>query len=346
MHNLTRDLPSLPEADLPPERHRQLREHLTAEVRRAATPSSSPRTGSWSLRPKFAGPAVAGALGLAVLTGVTVLGGAEPGTPIGPDGRATYAFAPNVNGDTTDGAVELLERVAFSTKRSSAPEDIRDNQYVYLRSTVANATVGEGEDANKPLGPPRQREVWLSVDGTRTGLLREPDAQHGEEEIPLERPALPGEPGYDSSTHYRHLQTLPTDPEAMLRWLYQVGDKAADRDRDQDAFVLVGDLLQESLVPPEVGAALYGAVARIPGVHLVPDAVNAAGRHGVAVVRSDAYNPAIRDELIFDEKSLELIGTRSVATRDADGADLGEVLFTSAIQERAVVDRPGQRPQG
>ncbi len=50
-----------------------------------------------------------------------------------------------------------------------------------------------------------------------------------------------------------------------------------------EAFTTIGDLLGESIAPPEVSAALYRAAALIPGVTVVPDAVDAAGRHGVAV---------------------------------------------------------------
>ncbi|WP_405694732.1 hypothetical protein [Streptomyces sp. NBC_01185] len=75
-----------------------------------------------------------------------------------------------------------------------------------------------------------------------------------------------------------------------------------------------------------------------------PDAVDAGGRHGVEVARYDAYNPGVRDELIFDRKTLELIGVRSVATKATDTIEAGQVLGTTAILQRAVVDTKGKRP--
>lgn len=335
------DHASLPEQDLPPGRHRHLKEHLMREIRQhPVREGNETRRRRW-LRPVVAGPALAGALTLAVIAGIAVTGADSSATPVGSDGKATYAFAPRVNGDTTGGAADLLDRIATVAAQSPAGDPVRDDQFVYIRSRVAAATVGEG--IGTKLAALHRREVWLSVDGTRPGLLREPGAVSDGEE--LERAPAPGEPGYEESTHYRHLQTLPTTPDAMLTWLRSPGEKGnEERDPDQDAFVLAAGLLEESLMPPDVGAALFRATARIPGVVVVPDAVNAAGKHGVAVARYDAYNPGLRDELIFDRKTLEFIGSRSVATKATDSIEAGQVLSTSAVLERAVVDTRGRRP--
>lgn len=338
------DTTSLPEKDLPPGRHSHLKEHLMREIRQIPVPedekAKSGRRRKW-LRPVVAGPALAGALALAVVAGIAMTGADGSATPVGREGRATYAFAPEVNGDTTGGAAGLLDRIATVAARSPAGGTVRDDQFVYVRSTVSAATVGEGIETE--LAAPHRREVWLSVDGTRPGLLREPGG-HLDNQA-LERDPAPGEPGYGQSANYRHLQTLPTDTDAMLKWLRAQGDPGdSKRSPDQDAFVLVGNLLKESLMPPDVGAALFRAAARIKGVVVVPDAVNADGRHGVAVARYDAYNQGLRDELIFDSKSLRLIGSRSVATRATDSIEAGQVLATSAVLERAVVDTKGRRP--
>ncbi|MEU8626739.1 CU044_5270 family protein [Streptomyces sp. NPDC048669] len=340
------DTTSLPEKDLPPGRHRHLKEHLMREIRQTPTGDEDQRAArrrKW-LRPAVAGPALAGALTLAVIAGIAVTGSDGTAAPVGKDGRATYAFAPKVNGDTTGGAAELLDRIATVAAHSPAGDTVRDDQFVYIRSRVAAATVGEGVETK--LAALHGREVWLSVDGTRPGLLREPGGGLDNEE--LEHDPAPGRPGYEESTNYRHLQTLPTTTDAMLKWLRSQPDSGGSggegRNSDQDAFVRVGDLLNESLMPPDVGAALFRAAARIRGVVVVPDAVNAAGRHGVAVTRYDAYNDGVRDELIFDRKTLELIGSRSVATKATDSIEAGQVMFTSAVLDRAVVDAKGRRP--
>ncbi|MGY3682670.1 hypothetical protein [Streptomyces sp. TE33382] len=48
--------------------------------------------------------------------------------------------------------------------------------------------------------------------------------------------------------------------------------------------------------------------------------------------------------MIFDRKTLEFIGSRSVATKATDSIKAGQVLSTSAVLERAVVDTKGTRP--
>lgn len=71
-----------------------------------------------------------------------------------------------------------------------------------------------------------------------------------------------------SDPSYRFLQTLPTDPRALLDMIY-AGTKGAGQSPDQEAFPTIGDLLRESIPPPAVSAALYRAAALIPGVTLV-----------------------------------------------------------------------------
>ncbi|WP_431042867.1 CU044_5270 family protein [Streptomyces sp. P1-3] len=338
------DIPPLPERDLPPGRHRLLKEHLMSEIRQPeAKTAEEPRTRRAWLRPVVVGPALAGALAFAVVAGMAVTGMDDgEGVRVGRDGKATYAFAPRVNADTKDNAPEVLARIATVAEKSKAVGGIRDDQFVYIRSTIA--FVETFKDKAPRLDPLHRREIWESVDGSRWGLLREPGME-GNENEPMEPEAGPGETGYDLSTSYRHLQTLPTDPDEMLKWIYDAVERVgSDKEPDQAAFVLVGDLIKESMVPPKVSAALYRAAAKIPGVVVVPDAVDATGRHGVGVARIDSSG-GTRDEWIFDKKTMEYLGERSVATSDAFNAEPGQVLGTTAVLERAVVDKAGQLPR-
>jgi len=118
------------------------------------------------------------------------------------------------------------------------------------------------------------------------------------------------------------------------------------------AFDLAGELLRETYLPPKVSASLYRAVAKIPGIVLVKNSVDAVGRHGIAVgyVGKDKTG---RDELIFGKKSFDFLGTRELVLKDArtnpgqvcDGViKAGSVTGTNAILKRAVVDKAGERP--
>lgn len=232
----------------------------------------------------------------------------------------------------SQGAVALLEDIALAAEHSDVPNGIRDDQFVYIKSKAAWSVQEEGKPAR--LEPVHQREVWLSVDGTRKGLLRDADAGFPDEPLDAETPGNP------SNTNYRNLQKLPTDPDEMYDWLNSVSEGSSSK--DEANFVLVGDLARESLMPPAQAAALYRAAAKISGVFVMNDAVDAAGRHGVAVARVDDGE---RNELIFDKKTKEFLGERSVAVEDLQwGFKKGEVTARTAILERTVVDQAGQRP--
>ncbi|WP_316959516.1 hypothetical protein [Streptomyces sp. TRM68367] len=96
-------------------------------------------------------------------------------------------------------------------------------------------------------------------------------------------------------------------------------------------------------MPPAQRAARYRAVARIPGVSVVEDAVDAVGRRGVAITRQDPDNHS-RDEWILDARTHEFPGERSVATDDYFNIEEGTVTSNTAVLRRAVVDKPGERP--
>ena len=80
---------------------------------------------------------------------------------------------------------------------------------------------------------------------------------------------------------------------------------------------------------------VHQAAALIPGVTVVPDAIEAACRHGVAV----AYTfRGIRTEWIFSNNTFRYLRARGVNV--ATGASAG----VSAVLRRAFVDQAGQIP--
>ncbi|MET7696989.1 CU044_5270 family protein [Streptomyces sp. NPDC005485] len=308
----------LPEQDLPPGRHRLLKEHLMTEIRRDEAPAR--RRNAW-LRPAIAAAAVATAA--AVTFVLLPSGGGGEGASAQPPSRATVA---------------MLEDIALAAEHEDSPGTIRDDQYVYVDAKVSYSQSGNGVKTKIP--PLHRLETWHAVDGTRAGLYREA----GRGQWSGEPDAKPGKPGYDVATNYRHLQTLPTDPGKMYDWLHETAPKQSGQETDQAMFVLVGDLIRDAVVPPGQSAALYRAVARIPGVTVIDDVVDAAGRHGVAIARKDPDNPS-RDEWIFDRKTHEFLGERTVATSDwSGGVKKGDVTSNTAVLDRAVVDKRGQRP--
>lgn len=303
-------------------------EQAAQEERRAGVPA---RRGTAWLRPAIAAAAVATA---AAVTFV-VLPSGQSGTPSARGGTASTAEA------ATD-AAQLLENIALAAAETKTGE-IRDDQYTYVRTKSAYGIQGHPCTA-ATAGPLHTRELWRAVDGKRAGLLRDPDLLG---EVPLEA----DKKTYRQATFYRNLEKLPTDPDKMLAWLYK--NKTGEGRSDEDlAFDQAGELLRETFLPPKVSAALYRAVAKIPGIVVVQDSVDAVGRHGIAVGYV-GKGKISRDELIFDKKSLNFLGERDVVLKDAktnkgqvcDGViKAGSVTGTNAVLERAVVDKAGQRP--
>ncbi|MDX2564959.1 CU044_5270 family protein [Streptomyces sp. TX20-6-3] len=339
-------LPPPPVPEPAPERERELRHAVlrTALASGDGAVARPPRVRrsrgglrlGWIAAPVAACAVVAGAVVLAPQEG-----------PAGSPGRvsAGQPAAPE--------AVRFLSGAALVAAAAPAP-DARPGGYVYVRSLVAHA----GRDAAggpAALPPAHRREVWLSVDGSRPGLLREPgaaDTELGADEPPVYELDGPGAtprrttlataaPSVTNPTH-TYVATLPTDPDALLR-LIQDQTREGDGDADQRAFTAIGTLLAETWAPPQVTAALYGAAARIPGVTLLPSAKDAAGREGVAVART-AHGE--QTQWIFDRTTSAFLGERTVLTETTSAGGAGTVLGVSAVLAKASAPAPGVLPKG
>ncbi|MFF3960801.1 CU044_5270 family protein [Streptomyces griseorubiginosus] len=343
-------LPSA-ERDLPAGRHEFHKEQMMARIHEdlrtsSRTPShTSSRTSGTSpvaplkrsnpfLRRTILLPAAALALAGAVAGGLALTDG---GTQDDTTALATGpALTTRIGTADAKGAPQLLDRISLAAADTSAPTP-RKGQYIYIASKVADTyikTVGDKSEAVS--NELHSRQVWNSLDG-RDGWLIEA-GETSDKGITLKS-------NVPFSGAYNALAGLPTDPAALLRKIYQESDAVRDPEvpRDQAAFVAIGDLLFESYPPAEVGAALYKAAAKIPGVVAVDDAVDATGRHGVAIARE---SDGERTEWIFDKKTLRFLGERVVVVK-AKAGDLlkvGTVTHTSAITERAVVDANKQLP--
>ncbi|MGW3493770.1 CU044_5270 family protein [Streptomyces sp. NPDC001020] len=341
---MTRLLPVPAERDLPGRRHRLLKEHLMREIQQSTDAAAKPWTRH---RRRLAFTAIPLAAGMAVALAV---GGVFEQHPTAGSG-STVASGPSARGTNVTPAAVLLDRIATVAASKPAPA-VRDDQYVYISSKVAYSSQSDGPVMR--LDEPHLRQIWLSVDGTRPGLLREngEDTKLGTEQKGVTvsegdgagsgRPVTVKPQGHAAPTlnspTYRYLESLPTDPDALLKKIYDE-TKGAGSGPDQEAFVTIGDLLREQLAPPKVSAALYKAAAKIPGVTVVGDAVDAAGRHGVAVAR---VRDGERTEWIFDKHTLEFLGERSVMLKDTRWSKAGQVTATSAVLSRSVTDKPGQ----
>ncbi|MGA5196595.1 CU044_5270 family protein [Streptomyces exfoliatus] len=330
------------ERDLPGRRHQILKEHLLRESRRDGRAGAGLRALPRRRLVLAAVPLAAGAV-----AAVTLATGGLPDQPPRAAASPTAVASGRTGGGTAaTPATVLLDRIATVAASRPAPV-VRDGQYVYVVSTVAYSSQSDVDPVMR-LEAPHRREIWHSVDGGRPGLLRvkgqDIELVTHPEDLPAQgrsggkndRPEN-ASPTLNSPT-YRYLESLPTDPEVLLERIYRE-TAGSGPGPDEQAFVTIGDLLREQLAPPKVSAALYRAAARIPGVTVVDDAVDASGRHGVAVARTHAGE---RTEWIFDKNTLEFLGERGVMVEDTAWAKAGQITATTAVLNRGISDRPGE----
>lgn len=249
------------------------------------------------------------------------------------------AFVPPAAHPST-AVTQLLEDAALAAEHQDVPK-VSDAQFTYVKSTSAWG-ITERTCEVATAGPLQTREVWTSVDGSREGLLRGTGTDVD---------SLPIHPDPNSEHNYRSWENLPTDPDEMLAWLYE-HKSGKGRGDAYYAFKEATGMVAASILPPKASAAIYRAVAKIPGVVLVKNSVDAVGRHGTAVgFVSEEEN--LRHELIFDTKTWLPLGIRDVALKDyrakrdvgCDGViKAGSVEGASAVLERAIVDKKGERP--
>ncbi len=132
---------------------------------------------------------------------------------------------------------------------------------------------------------------------------------------------------------YRLLQSLPTDPRALLAMIVR---PSAGTGRARP-----GDLHHPRRPAPLHDRSAQGRRRAVPGrradpgVTVVSGATDAIGRPGVAVAWTAG---GIRSELIFSTATLRLIGERTVAVRTGVTTDATAIIATG------IADHLGQVP--
>jgi hypothetical protein len=332
---LARLLRAPAERDLPAGRRLILKEHLMQEFTRVR--NAAPAPGRRRRGPR---PVLLTAATVAVVVAVSLIAVAlgRPGGAAGP-GPAAGTVQP-----AGTPAAQLLDKIAYAASRQPS-QNVRDGQYEYVKSLEQyQVQVTRNDKSTFHMPKPSIRLFWQSVSNLcRPGLMFEsgaytPLTDQGNAKCPDE--------GTLQEPTYRLLQSLSTNPHTVLQQIYAVdlgllgphpgpSPYAPGQSKYSYAFDSIGNILNDAIVPPQASATLYRAAALIPGVTVVPGAVNAAGQHGVAV--SMVYSGE-REEWIFDKTTLLSIGERDV------DAKTGHLVGTNAILARAFVDRAGQVP--
>lgn len=133
---------------------------------------------------------------------------------------------------------------------------------------------------------------------------------------------------------------LPRDPRVLLNHIYRV-TLGTGNSPDGEALVFIADTLNTGFATASTRAALFRAAALISGVTLTADSATLDGTTGVAIGRVEPKY-GIRQDLIIDPATGEMIGEREVATRDLpDGTGkAGDTLSWSSATTTIVNEVP------
>ncbi|MGW0432469.1 CU044_5270 family protein [Micromonospora sp. NPDC003197] len=276
---------------------------LAAATAASPAPGTVGRANRWNWRFMFGGLAAAGVA--AAVAGVVVL---APGAP---DGGST----PDAPVAQADPAWVLMS--AATTARQLPDITPQPHQFVYRRS----------QDG------PEIYESWLSVDGTRDGLVKKtsgggseqsviPGCRNGRAAVVKGGQVIVGrtEPCTPDPAYH---PDLPTDAAAMKAYLLKNASGEGEANSiAKDVASLAADYLR-----PQSRAALYEAAATVPGLRVVKDATDSMGRSGIGIAwptkTADGGKEMV---MVFDAKTYAFLGFAK----------------TSAELALTVVDRVGQ----
>ncbi|WP_204076562.1 CU044_5270 family protein [Planotetraspora phitsanulokensis] len=287
-----------------------------------------------------------GALTAALVAGITVVQNIDlSGRPTGGHAAPGESRRPLLLGPVAN-AEDLAQAAA---QQAAAEPDVRPrpDQWSYAKTVLAMSSKGTGGSL---FGPPDRRltvEQWRRADGKQSAAI-----ENGKLEIhdlgSLELSASP-------RSDYPYLLSLPDDADALLDHVYKVvdeesgGEKESEQERADRAFQIIEVYMRDSALPSKLRAAMYGALAKIPGVRYEGKAADIQGRPGVTLYRIvEGY---LRSEIIVNPKTYEYMGFRFIAVKNHVSAGLdmslhtkkGQILGWGGLIKAAVVDKPGQR---
>ncbi|MFI6906457.1 CU044_5270 family protein [Nonomuraea sp. NPDC050394] len=228
----------------------------------------------------------------------------------------------------------VLERAAQTVeKRPMAPEP-RPDQWQYTKTL--NVQPADGRTTTY--------ESWLRYEGEQSAG-RGVDGNIWVRDVPPD--------DLSPQAYRKKLLKLPTDPDKLLARV--AGDRRRiDKPRDEGApkhveapdvrayRILTLYLKRQAVMPPKLEAAIFRALAKIPGVRIEPNVKDATGRTGLGLFRS-AESP--RRYFILDPGTYRVMADQTVWLRDEvrDGKVIVKKGAVSADVWLAtgIVDRPG-----
>lgn len=150
--------------------------------------------------------------------------------------------------------------------------------------------------------------------------------------------------GFGSSFHFPDTSKLPTEPQALRQAVEAnaievsgfslVFPHAEHLDPEQTKEELV-NVMFEGMPSPQLQAAIFNALAELPGIVIHAGATDGLGREGDAIILR--AEEGVRAEAIFDPATGVVLATRSVLIDPAASRTFSELPAGTTVSENDVI---------
>ncbi len=252
-------------------------------------------------------------------------------------------------GGADPAAADSLARAAAAAITTSDPV-VGPGQYLEVSTRAVYASTGESgtylahQDGQMYIPADHNDEwVWVRDPETVAKTFGPASEKQAAEDAPA---AGPGEvvraakgAFYNGGPMDWGFDGLPRDPHQLLNYIYRAR-AGQDVSPDTAAVRFIADTLRTGVVPADLRASLYGALAGVPGVSISDRAATLDGRTGVAFGRDEGNG--LRQEIIIDPATGLMIGERELVLRDGvlPGVPVGDSMGWTAVTTTVVDSAP------
>jgi hypothetical protein len=290
-----------------------------------------------SRRPVLIGGVVAAAVAAGTTAVVVNTGGEAPSRP------PKVTVAPSMRLVAVTSPATLAANAATVAQHAPVPAP---TQWVYVKmeSTISHAPPS-GAMVQVP-GSHRTTESWTRID-----MLYVASVRNGRTVVTSTNGGMGNPIGWPAIS-YKYLNSLPSDPDALLRTMRHTMSAYpglyGGAPTDDDVFDSVLALVENyPVLPARLNAALYGVLARLKVVHLERARDN-AGRTVLSLYRIQG---GMKEAIFVDPTTYAYAGQRMLMVADhtlkaLDGSRTlhkGEVLNDEAILVSKIVNTAGAR---
>ncbi|MEV6151258.1 CU044_5270 family protein [Nonomuraea sp. NPDC052129] len=210
----------------------------------------------------------------------------------------------------------VLARVAATVQKKDFTPP-RDDQWIYTEMRTRSHEKGLMDKRLTPRTPLTStiKEFWTRADGKRVGYMTGGKLMT----------TNPGERTPENT--YSMVAALPTDPDKLLAEFRKI-HSVRGGDQDDWIFLRFAVTLGQNVPPPAQEAAIFKAMAKLPGVKVNESAVDNEGRAALSVSRvSDGW---LNREVLLDPSTYAFRGRRETAVADHEERNPrpGEKVFT------------------